>query len=329
MSTVRDIGEFALIDRISRLLPTSSAVVVGVGDDCAVLRFCERMMLVSCDLFVENVHFRRDYAQAEEIGWKAAASSVSDVAAMGGQPMFVLVALGCPPDTPTQYVQLLYRGMSAVVSRFGAAIVGGDTSVSPDSIVIDVTVIGQAIGNRCLTRRGARAGDVLAVTGPLGLAAAGLHSLKHGHPAPALRTAHLSPRPRVPEGQWLCGQPFAHAMIDISDGLAQDAQHIAESSRIGVNIDPAKLPVHPELQAYCEPHGLDPMAFILTGGEDYELAFALDGEHASKAIEAFGSEFRTGLSVVGEFTAEWTGVRINGQPLDKTGYDHFLASTPT
>lgn len=153
MSTVRDIGEFALIDRISRLLPTSSAVVVGVGDDCAVLRFCERMMLVSCDLFVENVHFRRDYAQAEEIGWKAAASSVSDVAAMGGQPMFVLVALGCPPDTPTQYVQLLYRGMSAVVSRFGAAIVGGDTSVSPDSIVIDVTVIGQAIGNRCLTRR--------------------------------------------------------------------------------------------------------------------------------------------------------------------------------
>ena len=167
MTTVRDIGEFGLIERISRMLPTSPSVVMGVGDDCAVLRVCERLMLVSCDLFVENVHFRRDYAKPEEIGWKAAASCLSDIAAMGGQPMFVLVALGCPPDTQTQYVELLYRGISAVVSRFGAVIVGGDTSVSRDSIVLDLTVIGQTIGNRFLSRKGARAGDVLAVTGPL------------------------------------------------------------------------------------------------------------------------------------------------------------------
>ncbi|MGI6461290.1 MAG: thiamine-phosphate kinase [Candidatus Hydrogenedentales bacterium] len=323
MSTVRDIGEFGLIDRIARFLPTSPSVILGVGDDCAVLRFCERMMLVSCDLFVENVHFRQDYAQPEQIGWKAAASSMSDIAAMGGQPMFVLVALGCSPDMPAQHVQLLYRGMSSAVSRFGAAIVGGDTSMSPEALVLDVTVIGQGIGNRCLTRRGARAGDALAVTGPLGLAAAGLHSLQHGHPAPALQAAHLSPRPRIPEGQWLCSQPFAHAMIDISDGLAQDAKHIADASKIGVSIDSAKLPVHAELQAYCEQHGLDPLRFILAGGDDYELAAAVDGEHAAKAVGAFGNEFRTGLSVVGEFTTEWTGVRVDGQPLDETGYSHF------
>lgn len=324
MTTVRDIGEFGLIERISRMLPTSPSVVMGVGDDCAVLRVCERLMLVSCDLFVENVHFRRDYAKPEEIGWKAAASCLSDIAAMGGQPMFVLVALGCPPDTQTQYVELLYRGISAVVSRFGAVIVGGDTSVSRDSVVLDLTVIGQTIGNRFLSRKGARAGDVLAVTGPLGLSAAGLHAFQNGHAAPVLQTAHMFPRPRIPEGQWLCGQPFAHAMIDISDGLAQDARHIAEESHVGVDIDPARLLVTLELSAYCDAHGLDPLPFMLTGGEDYELAFSMDGEYADKALEAFGNEFRTQVNVVGRFTTEWSGVRIAGEPLEQTGYDHFL-----
>ena len=323
MTTVRDIGEFGLIERITRMLHTSPAVVTGVGDDCAVLRICERLMLVSCDLFVENVHFRREYATWDEIGWKAAASCLSDIAAMGGQPMFVLVALGCPPDTKTNYIQMLYRGISAVVSRFGAVIVGGDTSVTQDGIVLDITAIGQTVGNRCLNRKGARPGDALAVTGPLGLSAAGLHALQQGNGAPALRQAHNSPRPRVPEGQWLCSQPFAHAMIDISDGLAQDAGHICEASHLGVNIDPEKLVITPDLQAYCDEHSLDPMAFVLNGGEDYELAFAMDGEHAERAVEAFGNEFRTQVNVIGEFTTEWSGVRLGGEPLESKGYAHF------
>lgn len=327
MTTVGDIGEFGLIERVSRALQTSPTVVTGVGDDCAVLRVCERLMLVSCDLFVENVHFRREYATAEEIGWKAAASCLSDVAAMGGQPMFVLTALACPPETEMNYVQMLYRGISALASRFGTVIVGGDTSMSRDAIVLDLTVIGQAIGNRCLTRKGARPGDVLAVTGPLGLAAAGLHALQHGLDAPTLRHAHTTPRPRVPEGQWLCSQPFAHAMIDISDGLAQDAQHIADASHIGVNIEPGKLPVAPELRVYCDENSLDPLAFILHGGEDYELAFAMEGEHADKAAVAFSNEFRTEMHVVGEFTTEWSGGRLAGEPLDIRGYDHFRSAS--
>ena len=323
MSTVGDTGEFGIIERISRTLQSSPTVVTGAGDDCAVLRFGERLMLVSCDMFIENVHFQRDYAAADEIGWKAAASCLSAIAAMGGQPMFVLTALACPADTKAHYIETLYRGVSAVVSRFGAVIVGGDTSVSHQGIMLDLTVVGQAVGNRCLTRRGARPGDVLAVTGPLGLAAAGLHALRNGYDAPVLCRAHKQPRPRVPEGQWLCSQPFAHAMIDISDGLAQDAGHIAESSHMGVNIDPAKLVVTPELRAYCDEHGLDPLEFILHGGEDYELAFAMEEEHSGKAIEAFGNEFRTNVSVLGEFTTEWTGVRLEGNPLPAKGYDHF------
>jgi len=195
--------------------------------------------------------------------------------------------------------------------------------------MLDMTVVGQAAGNRCLTRKGARPGDALAVTGPLGLAAAGLHALQHGFDAPVLCGAHNRPRPRIPEGQWLCSQPFAHAMIDISDGLAQDAGHIAEASNIGVNIDPDKLTVTPELRAYCDEHGLDPLEFILHGGEDYELAFAMEGEHGDKAAEAFGNEFRTALSIVGEFTTDCPGARLGGKPLVEKGHDHFLKKAGT
>lgn len=325
MSTVGEIGEFGMIKRISRMLQTSPMVVTGVGDDCAVLRVCERLMLVSCDLFIENVHFRRQYAPPDEIGWKATASCLSDIAAMGGQPMFVLIALACPPSTETYYIEALYRGISAVASRCGAVIVGGDTSMNPEAIVLDVMGVGQAIGNRSLTRKGARPGDILAVTGPLGLASAGLHALQHGLDAPVLCRAHNHPRPRISEGQWLCSQAFAHAMIDISDGLTQDAGHIAESSHIGVNIDSGKLIVTPELKTYCSEHKLDPLEFILHGGEDYELAFAMEGEHVDKATEAFGNEFRTNVNVVGEFTTEWSGVRLDGKPLSPKGYNHFLS----
>jgi thiamine-monophosphate kinase len=243
---------------------------------------------------------------------------------MGGQPMFVLVALGCPLETKTNYIQTLYRGISAVVSRFGAVIVGGDTSVSREGLILDITALGQTVGNRCLNRKGARPGDVLAVTGPLGLSSAGLHALRNGHEAPALRHAHNNPRPRVPEGQWLCSQPFAHAMIDVSDGLIQDARHVCEASHLGVDLHPEKLVVTPELRAYCDEHGLDPLQFILKGGEDYELAFAMDGEYAEKAVEAFGNEFRTQVTVVGQFNTEWSGVRLGGEPMDEKGYDHFL-----
>jgi len=202
-------------------------------------------------------------------------------------------------------------------------IVGGDTSANQDTIILDVTVLGQAIGNRCLTRKGVRPGDVLAVTGPLGLAAAGLHALENGHDASNLRRTHTTPRPRVPEGQWLCSQPCAHAMIDISDGLAQDAGHLADASRLGVDIDPKKLAIAPELAEYCEANGLNPLDFVLNGGEDYELAFAMDGEYAHKALDAFRNEFRTDVTIIGAFTTEWTGVRVAGDEYVSTGHNHF------
>jgi len=323
MADIKDIGEFGLIERISRMLPTSSAVINGIGDDCAVVRFFDHIMIVSCDLFIDGVHFDKGYSSYRDIGWKAAAASMSDIAAMGGQPMFALVALSCPADLDVADIQNLYQGMSSALSRFGAVIIGGDTTNSNAGISIDVTVIGQTIAGQYLTRRGARPGDALAITGPLGLSSGGLHACINANDAESLRQAHLRPRPRIPEGQWLASQPFTHAMIDISDGLAQDAGHVAERSTLGVNIKSSLLKSRPDLESYCEDQSLNPLELMLNGGEDYELAFAIDGKCVDKAIGNFAKEFRSDITVVGEFTCDFDGVRVDGEEISSKGFDHF------
>ena len=323
MRTVRDIGEFGLIRRLARLLPTSPYVFEGVGDDCAVVRLGDTVALVSCDLFLEHVHFRRSTATPEDIGWKAAAAALSDIAAMGGAPLYVLVSLACPGDTEIAFVEGLCQGLTAAAGQAGAVIVGGDTARSPEAIVLDVAVIGQTVGGRYLCRKGARPGDVLAVTGHVGRSAAGLHALEHGHDGPALLAAHRRPQPRYAEGRWLCRRDGVHAMIDISDGLVQDAGHLAEGEGLGVDIDPGRLVSAPELERYCEEHGLDALTFMLTGGEDYELACAIAPDVYDGTVRAFQETFDTALTGVGRFTDAWRGVRVAGQEPAAGGFDHF------
>ena len=323
MATLNDIGEFGWIKRMARLVPGAPSVIAGIGDDCAVLRVGDRLLLMSCDLAVEGVHFRRNLSP-EDIGWKAAASALSDIAAMGGLPLFALVSLGCPGATETSFLEGLYSGLVDACSQAGATIVGGDTTESPDGVVIDVTVLGEAIGGRYLLRKGAQPGDVLAVTGLLGLSAAGRHALEHGHDAPALVRAHAHPAPRVTEGQWLSACPEVHALIDISDGLVQDAGHLAEASMLGLDVHPALLPIAPSLTEYCEAHGLDPYAFALAGGEDYELAFAIDGAKSAETVAALRREFpHTEITIAGTFTDAWAGTRVAGRAPAQTGFDHF------
>jgi len=324
MATVRDLGEFGVIQRIARVTPTSAAVVEGIGDDCAVVRVSDRLLLMSCDLLVENVHFRKGQVSAVDLGWKAAAACLSDVAAMGGTPLFCLVSLSCPSDTEVSFIEELYRGMSRLLTRYGAIIVGGDTTNAGDGIVIDVSVVGQLSDSRCLRRKGACAGDLLAVTGHLGLVAASVHALDHGHPIVAdIIQRYQRPAPRIREGQWLCGCPEIHAMLDISDGLIQDAGHLGVAAELGVDLHPNGLSLMPHLKEYCDAHGLDPRVLMLTGGEDYELAFALDRAGHEETLEKFHHEFRTVVSVVGEFTDEWQGVRVDGKETDLSGFNHF------
>lgn len=326
MRTLRDVGEFGLIDRIERILPTSPLVLEGIGDDCAVVRFGERLLLVSTDLFIEDVHFRRDWSSPADIGWKAAGASLSDIAAMGGVPLFCLTSLACPADTPSAMIEEMYHGMSGALSRFGAVIIGGDTTCVPAGLTIDVIVIGEAIGNRCVRRHGAEAGDPIIVTGQCGLSGAGLHALRNGHDAPELINAHRRPTPRISEGQWLARRGGVHAMIDVSDGLLQDLGHLGAFSYLGMDVQSDKLPVHPILANYCKQHGLDPKQFIGHGGEDYELVFTVAAEEADTLLDAFHHEFRLETTIIGTVTDKWLGVHVDGQPTDTSGFDHFKSA---
>jgi thiamine-monophosphate kinase len=323
MRTLRDIGEFGLIDRLERILPTSPLVVEGIGDDCAVVRFGDKQLLVTTDLFIENVHFRREWATAADIGWKAAAASLSDIAAMGGAPLFCLTSLACSADTPSAMIEEIYQGMSSALSRFGAVIVGGDTACVETGIALDVVIIGETVGNRCLRRHGAETGDRVVVTGNCGTSGAGLHALQNGRDAPELVQAHLRPVPRISEGQWLCRRPGVHAMIDVSDGLLQDLGHIASFSYLGINVTSESVPVPSALSRYCSMNDCKPEAFILNGGEDYELAFTVAASEADAVLDAFHHEFRLETTSIGFVTDKWLGVRVDAEPIDTSGYDHF------
>lgn len=322
MRTLRDLGEFGLIDRLERLLPTSPLVMEGIGDDCAVLRFGDRLLLASTDLFVEGVHFKREWSTAADLGWKAAAAGLSDIAAMGGVPLFCLTSLAAPADTPGPMVEELYQGLSSALSRFGAVVVGGDTTRSLQGLTMDIVMLGEAVGRRAVGRHGAETGDKVVVTGKCGMAAGGLHALMHGHDAPLLVAAHRRPTPRVTEGQWLCRRGV-HAMIDVSDGLLQDLSHIAAFSYLGLDIESARIPIAPPLAEYAEAHGLDPKRFAYHGGEDYELAFTVAESEADSLLQAFHHEFRIDTTVIGTVTDKWLGVRVDGQPVDISGFNHF------
>jgi thiamine-monophosphate kinase len=322
--SISDVGEFGLIRRLKRILPSSPLVVEGVGDDCAVVRLHGRLLLASVDVSIEGVHYDLGVLAPQQAGWKAAAASLSDIAAMGGTPQFALVSLAAPPETPAAVIEQMYQGMVSAMSANGAVIVGGDTATLSERTLIDVVVVGEAPGGRYLSRRGAQPGDLLAVTGRLGLSAAGYHSLSTEGGSEALQIYHWRPHPRVLEAQWLVATDRVHAMIDISDGLLQDAGHLATSSRLGLDVHTGAITIAPELAAYAERHGMDPLAdFALGGGEDFELLFALDHEGHEEVFDDFRHQFRTEIAIIGRFTDEWTGVRVDGEERALTGYQHF------
>jgi thiamine-monophosphate kinase len=316
-------GEFGIIKRMQRLLPVTPSVIEGIGDDCAVFRSHDRLYLATCDMSVEGIHFRRDFAAPDEIGWKAAVASVSDIAAMGGIPLFSIVSMACPGDTPAMFVEDLCNGMSSALSPYGAVIVGGDTTESPERIVLDVTVIGEMHNSRYLRRGGALIGDVLAVTGYPGLSRGGLDALKNDRQADELVKAYRRPRPRVAEGQWLADNTLVHSMIDLSDGLVADTGHMAAASNVGIDILTGQLPVHPALAAYCEETGGDPVEYMLGGGEDYELAFTIEPNQARAVIDQFHQEFSIPVTVIGAVAENWDGVRVDGDTPTCYGYEHF------
>ncbi|MEZ5119337.1 MAG: thiamine-phosphate kinase [Candidatus Nanopelagicales bacterium] len=310
--TVAEIGEFGLIGALQPRLKATAAVEVPAGDDAAVVRLGSERLVVTTDMLVQDRHFRLDWSSPEDVGHKAAAQNCADLAAMGARPIALTAAIAMPPETPVEWVLGVVDGLVAEASELGAAVVGGDVTRAP-SITISITALGVPSGSRLVGRDGAQAGDVLAVCGRLGWAAAGLAVLGRGFRSPrTVVDAHRRPRPPYSAGA-LAAAAGATSMIDVSDGLLADVGHIAESSRVGIVIDTEQLPIDDQIRETASAFNADPLGWVISGGDDHALA----------ATFPAGAALPAGFTVIGE-VVEGSGVEVPGyRHIGSPGFDHF------
>jgi thiamine-monophosphate kinase len=323
---VKDLGEFGLIDLLAKMAGGGDKhLLVGIGDDAAAWRGDGSIQLATVDSFIQNVHFPSGLASWKEIGWKALAVNLSDIAAMGGLPRYALVSLALPDNTEVDDVTALYTGMLELAKKFGVALVGGNISRAP-LVAITITVFGTSQRGQILTRSTARAGELVAVSGQLGAAAAGLEMLTRGLKfgrgvSASFRDAFLHPLPRIAEGQLLVEQGVKTA-IDLSDGLISDLNQICQASQVGARIEIERVPVEPGVKAEFGERALE---MALGGGEDYELLFTARAE----VIEKVKRKATCPITVIGEILAGGKGVTLvdsQGKPVDLVhrGWEHFI-----
>jgi thiamine-monophosphate kinase len=307
------------------VLPADGDQIVGIGDDAAVVRAPDRRVVATTDLLVEGRHFRRDWSGPFDIGVKAAAENLADVAAMGASPTALLVGFATPGDLPVAWAEDLVRGLAEECARGGAHVVGGDVS-SADSVMLAITALGDLAGREPVTRGGAHPGDQLAVAGQLGRSAAGLALLEAGLAGPSSRPssgaeagdlAGLLASHRRPRPPYRCGPEAADlgatSMIDISDGLVADLGHVADASGVLIDIETAWLPGDPALGSAAAVLGADWLRWVLTGGEDHALAATFPPETSLPGHWSVIGTVRPGH-----------GVTVNSRPAEgRNGWDHF------
>ncbi len=338
------IHEFDLIRALKKRYGTTSARIVrGIGDDAAVIASGRNRYLLTTDLLAEGIHFDRRTAAFTDIGFRAATANLSDIAAMGGTPEYLLVALAIPRDAIGRQVRQLYDGMMAACRPHRVNLIGGDTSASRSGWFVNLMLVGSAAGGRLLFRSGAKEGDDLYVTGTLGDSRAGLQLLQRRGmaPAPSLQAAHrrfltqrhLRPTARIREGRWLSKARWATSAIDLSDGLSGDLRHLCAESEVGAIIDLAALPVSSACRRYAVSVKKDPTALALSGGEDYELLFTVSARHRARFERAsMQQHFR--MTKVGRMTAAKEGLRMTlpdgrQRPLPCSSYEHFRSRSST
>jgi len=306
-------GEF---DRIRRALTRLGSVAVGVGDDCAFVEIGAERLALSCDLTLEGTHFRTGWLSPEEIGWRATAAALSDLAAVAAEPLGVLLSVALPSGWPEEHFADLVGGAGEAARAVGAVIWGGDL-VRGDRVAVDVTVAGRLAGEP-VRRSGAAVGDELWVTGALGGPFCAVAAWDAGQePVRTARARFAHPVPRVTEALWL-REHGARAMIDVSDGLVADAGHLAAASGVGWAIDPDRVPLHPAAEVVQE---------ALASGEEYELLVALPAGQGAALAEAFRGQFGLPLTRVGTAERE-PGVRVlrAGKPVELLPtFTHFGA----
>ena len=306
--TVAETGEFALIKAVTEGRRQPPGTLLGPGDDAAVVAAPDGRVVASTDVLVQGVHFRLDWSTPEQVGRKAVAVNLADIVAMGAVPTTVLVGLACPPDTPTSLISELVDGMWAEATKAGIGVSGGDM-VRADQLVISITALGDLGDREPVTRAGARPGDVVAVCGRLGWAAAGLAVLGRGFRSPVgVVNAQRVPEPPYDAGR-LAALAGATAMIDVSDGLLADLAHIGASSGVGVDVRTADLDVPTRLVEVGAALGADPVQWVLTGGED----------HALVATFPPFTELPDGWRPIGVATMAESGITVDGKPYSGEG----------
>ncbi len=341
--TIDELGEFGLIERIRRALPEPGrGVIVGIGDDVAVLAAeGGKVWLATCDVQVEGIHFLREAISARDLGRKALAINLSDVASAGGRPRFALVSLGLPRGLPAEFVDGLYAGLREEAERAGVDIVGGNITGTRAGVFVDIFMLGEADRAEVKLRSGARPGDAILVTGSLGDAAAGVALLlepelsAEADYAALARARRDTPTARLREGALLGASPLVGAMTDISDGLAGDLGHICEKSGVGARVLASALPVSPGNRALARAARGDEWHFALHGGEDYELLFTAPAGSAEALARLIRDETGTPVSIIGEVLpavaapgAPRIELRLpDGRtvPLEPSGWDHLKA----
>ncbi len=326
-------NERELIAQIQKLIgPGRAGLLQGIGDDCAVLeKNADTVWLLTMDSLIESVHFNCAWHPPELLGRKAVAVNCSDIAAMGGQPLFALLGLGLPADFSPDWAERLMQGISQYCQEQGCLLIGGDTVRSPEQVMLTLAVIGEMRKEHVLYRHKARPGDTIWVSGPLGCSAAGLALLQAGKSAidPQWRqliAAHLDPQPQTGLGRLLAASKLVHAMMDMSDGLATDLAHLCKRSKVGAIIEADLLPGAAELTAAADLLGQDPLAWMLSGGEDYTLLFTA-AAHATEALQRLTAEHSWLIHPVGKIRAG-QGLRLLRSDGGKEnvlfqGFDHF------
>lgn len=314
--TLGEVGEFGLINRLTSGLTANDHVILGPGDDTAIVSAPDGRTLVTVDILIEGRHFRRDWSTPVDIGRKAAAASLADIAAMGGTATALVIAFAAPAELPAAWAMQCMSGMSEEAALVGASIVGGDISAA-DSIVISVTALGDLAEAKPVLRSGAKPGDRIAVAGRVGWSAAGLAVLSRGFRSPrVLVNAHRFPEPPYAAGP-LAAKSGATAMIDVSDGLIADARHVAEASGVVMSLTSTSLEVPEEIRATAAAYNVDPRLWLLTGGEDHALLATFGGRR--KIPEGF-----TQIGVVEAVGDEGPGVVIDGvRDTSRGGHRHF------
>jgi thiamine-monophosphate kinase len=309
MKTIKNVGEFGLIDIIKNRAKYISSEVYGIGDDCAIIPCKSEEFVITTDTLVEGVHFFSDI-DPYILGRKSLSVNVSDIAAMAAKPKWALLSISCPIKTPLDYIEKFIDGFYSVAGEFDIALIGGDTTKSSE-FTITVTLIGQNSLGKSIKRSGAKIGNFVYVTGKIGCSYAGFFAIKNKIDGfDKLKDRHLNPKPKIKEA--LAVRAFASAMIDISDGFLQDCGHICEKSQVGMRIDFEKIP-------FCDVNFIDKKD-MLAGGEDYELIFCSDKKYAD-IIEKIPDITKVGEVVEGcDVVIEMYGERMN---FKTKGFKHF------